>query len=87
MGGAGVFHDLGLEAKATFQLRGNLPGIGDWVNKRGQRGFVGIDGKEDGVVFARAETSRRTRPRAGSGTEQGKTQQEENGGLSHHLKG
>ena len=83
LGGAGVFYDLGFKTKTVFQLGGNLSGIGDGVAERGQGGFVGVDGEEDGVVFAGAESSSRMRLGAGGSTEQGETQQEEDGGLSH----
>ena len=83
LGGAGVFYDLGFEAKAAFQFRGDLPGVGDGVAERGQRGFVGVDGEEDGVVFAGAESCSRMRLGAGGGEEQGEAEQEEDSGLSH----
>ena len=40
----------------------------------------------DKLVFAGAESSCRMRLGAGGGAEQGETQQEEDGGLSHHLR-
>ena len=68
------------------QLLGDGFGVADGVFEVGPV-IVVLDGEKEGVVFGGAGSSSRMRLRAGGSEEQGKTQQKEDGGLSHHLKG